>query len=182
MDIDEQLALMLMITDEEPENLAETKFEPIVTRVYPGMINEDECNSMFRYLKENVNWGEGVKTRRGDHTRLACAYQYGHNKRLDDFLKKIQCTIPKGRYQLAGIYLNYQRNGEEYTPLHSHVGGFQQIICLGPARRKFVIDNKTHKLGNGDVAIFSTEKHGLPKDKNCNKERISIATFYMKVD
>ncbi len=178
MDIDEQLALMLALTDEQ-EDPADTKHEPIVTKIYPKMIDEDESTEMFTYLKENISWKEGVKTRAGGHTRLARAYMTGDDKVINNFLKKIKSTIPRGRYHLVGIYLNYQRNGEEYTPVHTHEGGFQQIICLGPAKRKFLIGEKSHKMGNGDVAIFTTEKHGLPKDKSCKEERISIATFYI---
>lgn len=87
---------------------------------------------------------------------------------INAFLKKISSTIPPGKYVLAGIYLNYQRNGEEYT--HSHEGGFQQVICLGPAKRKFVVENV-------DVAVFGKTKHGLPKDKTCKEEYLLLLSI-----
>jgi hypothetical protein len=151
------------------------------TQVYLRFLDADECMAMFYYLKDNIPWGESTITRYGGRTRLGCSYQSGRDKIIDNFIKKIDATKPPGQYSLVGVYLNYQRDGEEYTPRHNHEGGFQQLICLGPAKRKFVIGKLSQILGNGDVAIFGSAKHGLPKDTKCREERISIATFYLAV-
>ncbi len=171
---DQDLALMLQYEEEE-----DTKYIEPPTHIFSKMLDSDECMAMFVYLKENIIWGEGIQTRSGGHTRLAAMGNDDSNIRL--FLAKIKTTLPTGKYHLAGIYLNYQRNGEEYTPTHSHQGGFQQVICLGPAKRRFVIGNKNYMVGNGDVIVFGSSKHGLPKDLKCVEERISIATFYLAI-
>lgn len=191
--MDEQLAVMLSQLDyselpsEDKKDLVSTnkvissfkKYTDICTKIYPKYLDDNESISMFVYLRENVRWGEGIQTRAGAHTRLALNYNLGSDNIIDTFLKKINSTKPTGNFQLAGIYLNYQRDVKEYTPLHSHEGGFQQVVCLGPTKSKFIVDNKNYILGNADVIVFGREKHGLPKDKACHEERISIDTFYL---
>jgi hypothetical protein len=182
---DDQLALMLYQFDDDLEDTKHTEPIPeitnikIATSILPHFINEDECMAMFIYLKENIKWQEGIQTRSGGHTRLAAMGNEDRN--VHHFIQKIKRTLPFGKFQVVGIYLNYQRNGTEYTPTHCHQNGFQQVICLGPAKRKFTIGNKHYIVGNGDVIVFGSDKHGLPKDTKCKEERISIATFYLPI-
>jgi hypothetical protein len=183
-DIDAQLALMLSQCEVETESDIKTtpKYVSPKVKLYPKMIDKDEAMAMFVYLKENITWEEGIQTRRGKHTRLACGYSPGTDRIIDNLLLKMNSTIPSecvGKCKLVGVYLNYQRNGKEYTPTHFHEGGFQQVICLGPAKRVFTISSKNYTVGNGDVVVFGAQKHGLPKDTECEEERISIATFYV---
>lgn len=89
--MDAQLALMLSQLDynesspEYEEKLTSTKTKvikctDISTKIYPKMLSLDEYTAMFVYLKENIRWAEGIKTRSGEHTRLAANYQSGNDK------------------------------------------------------------------------------------------------------
>ena len=76
---------------------------------------------------------------------------------------------------LYGCYLNYYKDGTHYTPNHSHKGTTQIVISLG-GTRSFVLGKKTFNVKNGDVAIFGSAIHGVPKQENA-EPRISIAVF-----
>ena len=52
----------------------------------------------------------------------------------------------------------------------------QVVISLG-ATRTLIIGKKTFSLNNGDVIIFGSSTHGVPKEPTITNGRISIATF-----
>jgi hypothetical protein len=127
---DDQLALMLYQFDDDLVDTEHTTsltndiedIKKIAPSILPHYIDENECMAMFIYLKENTKWEEGIQTRSGGHTRLAAMGNEDAN--VYRFIQKIKSTLPSSNYQLAGIYLNYQRNGTEYTPTHCHQNGF----------------------------------------------------------
>jgi hypothetical protein len=132
---------------------------------------------MYEYLKNNMIWEEGVKSK-GRHTRLAHHSSFGEDKKLDSLvfntMKKFKMPIGVEHF---GMYLNYQRDGNEYTPQHAHAGGCQLVICLGPAIRTFNVGKKIIKVGNGDCILFGSSTHGVIQEPDIKEGRISIATF-----
>jgi len=78
-----------------------------------------------------------------------------------------------------GIYLNYYRNGEDWTPNHSHPGMKQVVISLG-ATRLLTMGKSSYAMNNGDAIVFGSGIHGVPKDPTCTTGRISIALFLEK--
>jgi hypothetical protein len=74
------------------------------------------------------------------------------------------------------IYLNYYENGEMWTPNHSHSGTHQLVISLG-CPRTLQVTKKDYRMENGDAILFGSAIHGVPKEVNVKKGRISIATF-----
>ena len=72
--------------------------------------------------------------------------------------------------------MNYYLNGEHYTPNHSHPKMIQVIISLGTTRI-LNIGKKEYKSSNGDVFIFGSSIHGVPKQLEIKDGRISIALF-----
>ncbi len=77
------------------------------------------------------------------------------------------------------VYLNYYKNGDDYTPSHSHPKQIQCVISFGKTRT-FILGKKKYRLGNGDVIFFGSSSHSIPKSKT-KRERISIATFSLKL-
>jgi alkylated DNA repair dioxygenase AlkB len=94
-----------------------------------------------------------------------------------DALSVMKCMGEKiPDYLVYGIYLNYYKNGDMYTPNHTHLKTHQLVISLG-ASRTFTIGKKTMTLNSGDAVLFGSAVHGVPKDSSVVDGRISIATF-----
>jgi hypothetical protein len=146
--------------------------------IIKGVLDSDEATAWYLYLKENIEWEEGVKTRFGVKTRLAYSVRENEYPEIIQLIQKVLnkvCTI-KSKISIYGVYLNYYLNGTMYTPNHSHAGTVQLVISLG-ATRTFVLGSKESKIENGDVAIFGSTIHGVKKDSVIKDGRISIACF-----
>jgi quercetin dioxygenase-like cupin family protein len=72
--------------------------------------------------------------------------------------------------------LNRYRNGDDFTPSHSHPRQHQIVVSLG-ASRTLKVGAKNYRLSHGDVILFGSSAHEVPKEPECKSERISIAVF-----
>jgi len=144
-------------------------------------IEEDKSLLLYNYLKNNITWGEGIRSKKG-HTRSAIAFTLDELLTIvDDFpevVAKISEVIEKYsvRKVCDGVYLNYYKDGNDWTPNHTHPGTTQIVISLG-ATRKFIYGKKEIDSCNGDVLVFGATVHGVPKQLYSNGGRISIALF-----
>ena len=147
-----------------------------------GYFNTNTCDSLYDYLKDNIKWGEGIKSK-NRHTRSAKSYN------PEDFIELIIDDFPEvvatisdiivrfsGRKQWAGLYLNYYKDGNDWTPNHKHPGTTQIVISLGETRT-FQYGKKDILSENGDIFIFGSGIHGVAKEPAVKKGRISIALF-----
>ena len=66
-----------------------------------------------------------------------------------------------------------------YTPNHSHKGTHQLVISLGETRTLSVAKNE-FRMENGDSILFGSSVHGVPREENVTKGRIS-SYFYATV-
>jgi len=145
------------------------------TMHYPNAISGNAALALYNHLKDTIVWDDGIPSKHG-FTRKAKAL----NIIQDDFIAPIIqsainiCDIT--HLQLVGCYLNYYRNGNDYTPNHSHKDTVQVIISLGETRT-LMVGKKAYTVNNGDVTIFGSSVHGVPKDVACVNGRISIALF-----
>jgi hypothetical protein len=147
-----------------------------------GSIDSDTAQNCFDQLKNTIDWNEGIKSK-GRHTR----YAFGTNlQRLFDVLLKdfpevvsaIETTISEYsiRKLCAGVYINYYKDKDDWTPNHTHPGTTQIIISLG-GFRKFLYGKKEIVSENGDIIVFGSGSHGVPKSEIPTEGRISIALF-----
>jgi hypothetical protein len=150
------------------------------TKLYSNIFDYDESMAMFYYLVDNIEWDDGILSKKNGFTRKAKALLIDEDPIIFNFINKainiINNSHIKSINQIKGVYLNYQRNGNEYTPLHSHKNSIQLVISLGETRH-FIVGKNTYELNSGDVIIFGHSIHGVPKQLNVNNGRISIATF-----
>lgn len=151
----------------------------IMTKYHPKLIDSDRATAIFEYLKNNIAWIDGINSYNG-FTRKAKPMTLGENDIVDTIIAETFQLLGMKEIVLYGIYLNYYRNGEDYTPSHCHKGMKQLIISLG-STRTLIVGNKSYNMSNGDVIIFGSSMHGIPKDHNCNDARISIALFLNKL-
>lgn len=145
-----------------------------------GAIEIEKANTWYNYLKENIVWEEGVRSKLG-FTRLAKSVTVDDfpevYEMIIDVLNKIKSKV---KYILLGIYINYYTDGNMWCPNHTHPGTHQIVISLG-ATRKFHLGKKDILVENGDAVIFGSAVHGLPKDEAIKEGRISIAVLLLPI-
>ena len=153
------------------------------TQYFSKLLTSQESNTIFQHLIDTIKWNKGVySSKAGKHTRLAKALSLSDDAKVKwavlESLKRMNLTD----YVIYGVYLNFYRDGEDYTPQHKHEDTTQLVISLNEVDgdRDLTIGKTKYHLGNGDAIIFGGSIHGVPKQPN-RKRRISIATF-MKHD
>lgn len=96
-------------------------------------------------------------------------------------------NLQRPSIKLHGCWLNYYRNGHDYTPFHRDSYDADIVLISFGATRTFAIkDNNGTATGlplnNGDVLIFDKEfdanhKHALLKETKVTEPRVSIVLF-----
>lgn len=157
-----------------------------LTKVHKSFIQPELATFYYQLLASTIPWVSGVKSKNG-FTRLAYPIQEIYDTGLlpdtADILYQIitavlqQLNIPVTAYQYA--YINWYQQGNHYTPNHSHSGQRQVVISLG-ATRTFHLGGKDFPIENGDVIIFGSASHGIPREPQVKDGRISIALFLDK--
>lgn len=138
-----------------------------------SFLPEEQAWNYYYTLLNNFQWTDGIK-----NTRKACHYKIGTWDLLDELIyNSIKQLYDQSEHEIIlGIYMNYYRDGNDYTPSHTHPKQKQVIISLG-ATRILQIGSKEYKMKNGDIACFGSSSHGIAKDPLCKDGRISIAIF-----
>jgi hypothetical protein len=148
---------------------------PIRTQHFKSVINPESASAAYEYLSRNIDWDDGVRSRRG-FTRKAKMWTDELSEKhaiVDNIIATVMNELGVSFY--FGVYLNYYRDGNDYTPSHSHKGTLQLIISLG-ASRILKVGQKDYVTENGDVTVFGSSSHGVPKSED-STGRISIAVF-----
>lgn len=149
----------------------------VKTQYFKEVFDKDNSVEMFNYLRYNTQWEEGIRSKKG-FTRLAKSI----NPSEDDIILNILVTAFKKlnlkNLFVYGCYLNFYKDGEYYTPNHTHPGTIQLVISFNEDGRERIltVGKKDYLLENGSCVIFGSSAHGIPKAKD-KKGRISIATF-----
>jgi hypothetical protein len=146
-----------------------------MTTYKTNILSDDEATQLYGYLESNVRWETGVRSRQG-FTRLAKALEVGEIDLVDEVVAMTLSALTYQRYQVLGVYLNYYKDGQMWTPNHSHPGSHKIVISLG-ARRPLIVGDKSYEMANGSAIIFGSALHGVPKVNALHEGRISIAVF-----
>ena len=147
----------------------------ISTKHYPSFVDDGLATMLFWYFLYNIQWVDGVRSKHG-FTRKARPMLLGMDPELDGIIEDVLDRLDIPLAKVYGIYMNYYRDGNDFTPNHSHPGMCQVIISLG-ASRTLTMAKKSYAMANGDVIIFGSSVHGVQKDPSCVDGRISIALF-----
>ena len=150
----------------------------IKTEYYKNFLHPDIATALYAYLKYDIDWEDGIPSRRHGFTRKAKGMDMneiflGNNSLKDILINVFQSLKIDSAY---GIYLNYYRDGNDFTPSHTHKNTKQLIISLGETR-KLDVGSKTYDMNNGDVIVFGSSAHGIKKEPEVKEGRISIAVF-----
>lgn len=148
------------------------------TQQFHSILDSDVATGIFEYLRNNISWEESIQSRYQGDTRLGKCLNQGDDQVVDNVvvyvLSKLGLTST-----FQGIYLNYYRNGNDFCPNHTHPDSRQCVISLG-CRRIFMVGKKEYYVNNGDVMVFGSSSHGIPKEPGLIGERIAIAVFFNK--
>ncbi len=152
----------------------------VLTRHLPHLLPSDEALALYYYLEEVVTWEAGVPSRKGP-TRLAKRVEIDQYPEITRVVRLALARLypEKNQVGVHGVYLNYYRDGNMWTPNHSHKGTAQLIISLG-ATRVLKVGKRDYPLENGDVIVFGSAVHGVPTQPEVREGRISIAVFLQK--
>lgn len=149
---------------------------------------------LFEYLKSNTKWEDGIRSRNGFTRKAKMISHIEMDKQMElhvqtdskeytNLYSVITSVLSQFKletdYAILGIYLNYYKNGEMYTPNHNHPKTHQLVISLGETRT-LNVGKKTYSSSHGSAILFGSSIHGVPKEEN-KKERISIAVFLLPI-
>lgn len=93
--------------------------------------------------------------------------------------QQLQLRIPNttlgSKNEVSSCYINYYRDGNDSAPMHHHIDTVQVVVSLGDTRT-LKIGNNQVTTNHGDLVMFGSQKHGVPKEP-VNGPRFSIAFF-----
>ena len=149
------------------------------TQYFPQLLTQEESTNLYQYLVKTIKWEKGIYSHKaGKYTRMAKALSLNDNDLVKWAVTESLQRMGLSDYVIFGVYLNYYRDGDDYTPQHKHDNTTQLVISLNEpdGDRELTIGKTKYHLNNGDAIIFGGSIHGVPKQPN-RKGRISIATF-----
>jgi len=153
----------------------------IKTKHFKSIFTNEEATDIFKYLRDNVEWVDSFKSK-GRVTRKAASYNLKTDPNIEQIVKDTINRTKLTGLKIYGFYMNYYRNGNDFTPNHSH--DTKQIVLSfneEDGDRTLLVGKKEYHLNNGDIILFGKSSHGIPKEAN-KKGRISIAMFADPVD
>lgn len=149
--------------------------KPLKTQIIQSALEYKRSIDLFEFLENTIEWEEGIRSKTG-FTRLAKSINLEDYPKLTDIINTVITKFNiSNNYLIYGVYLNYYKNGDMWTPNHTHPKTHQLIISLGETR-KLIVGKKEIEMNSGDAVLFGSSIHGVPKEVN-KKGRISIATF-----
>lgn len=167
---------MSLASPRGPSSTRSARCKTSVVRV----VDPETAAVWFDYFYSLEGWVEGVRSKTG-FTRLALPLDY-YDRRLDPFRELVPRALAllsataAPTYEVLGVYVNLYENGEMWTPSHSHPGQHQLVFSFG-ATRSLVVGKTTYRLEPGEVIIFGSGAHSVPKEPDVKTPRISVAVF-----
>lgn len=141
--------------------------------------NTDKADKLFNIILQQIQW-----TKTDYFKRHTAHYEFNINE-LNIVLADIEKQLKRN---VAGVFLNYYVNGDEYAPYHADKYDCDTcLISLGTTRtlrykKNTTKENTDFVLNSGDLLFVPNEinnnyKHSLLKTKKINNSRISILVF-----
>eukprot|EP00928_Gymnodinium_smaydae_P018976 TRINITY_DN17237_c0_g1_i1.p1 TRINITY_DN17237_c0_g1~~TRINITY_DN17237_c0_g1_i1.p1 ORF type:complete len:386 (-),score=69.64 TRINITY_DN17237_c0_g1_i1:428-1585(-) len=116
-------------------------------------------------------WDTGHKLLR---ERCSCGLQTG----VPSVDRAIAQLVQDYAIDDPGAYLlcNRYKDGRSFIAPHQH--DFWSATFSFGAPRVFLLDKQALVLNDGDVLIFGSQRHSVPKMPHCKEERISLSLFW----
>lgn len=113
-----------------------------------------------------------VTTDRQDCTHDGLSMGIG---RLDAALVRLRREL-QIRDPQAYLFSNWYKDGN--TSIAAHCHDFWSAILSFGATRIFLLDDQPLLLGEGDLLVFGTQRHSVPKMPGVAEGRVSVAIFW----
>lgn len=171
---------MAFVTKEELKKPKERVYTTILKR----FVEKKLATEIFEDLRDNIKWQLGV-----GNSRLAKPLTFEDaSPQIQGILvaaiakfKKVSIKDVLDKFNIYGIYLNFYRDGDDYTGSHTHTTS--QIVVSFGSMRTLKVGAKEYHMRHGHVIMFGRSAHGVPKEKVKTKDsfggqRISVAAFF----
>lgn len=153
----------------------ETKYVTDTSGLYQECVEQMPwVQAVFR--KRNYETGEVTVTNIASN-RQNCSYRGLRTGigRLDEALKRVKNDF---NIQDPHAYLlnNWYPDGKTSIAPHNH--DFWSAILSFGEPRVFMLDGQPLMLGDGDLLVFGTQRHSVPKMPEVGEGRVSVAVFW----
>lgn len=152
-------------------NFVQTKSTPSLLRALSASLKWTAAPALKRDYYTGEVWDTGHRLLR---EKASCGLHTGIPL-VDNAIAKIveEYTIDDpGAYLLCNRY----KDGRAFIAPHQH--DFWSATFSFGAPRVFLLDKRPLILQEGDVLIFGSQRHSVPKMSNCLGERISLSLFW----
>jgi alkylated DNA repair dioxygenase AlkB len=155
---------------------------------HPNCLPDDYCKTLYEDLTKSIPWRKMTWGRGRELPRMIFHYDNNHSE-INKLIKLIEDTFV---CEVSGVFMNYYRDGKDYTPEHrdEYDGDDVYTLSLGASRKFYFISTQentkgeklNYTLNNGDLIYFGANinrnyKHSLPKQVSVKEGRISIVFF-----
>jgi hypothetical protein len=128
------------------------------------------------FRKRNYETGEVIVTNIASN-RQDCSYRGLRTgiQRLDEALQKLKTDF-QIKDPRAYLLNNWYPDGKTSIAPHNH-DFWSAILSFGESR-VFMLDGQPLMLGDGDLLVFGTQRHSVPKMPEVSEGRVSVAVFW----
>lgn len=145
-------------------------------------------SGLYEECVQQLQWKQASIRRRNYHTgeltvtsdasnRQDCVYRSCMTgvARLDEVIRQVCLDFDVADPE-AFLVNNWYPDGKSSIGAHSH-DNWSAILSFG-ASRIFMLDDKPILLCDGDLLIFGTQRHSLPKMPDVSDGRVSVGIFW----
>lgn len=147
-----------------------------------------DAPDMYSQCATAIPWRQAVVRRRNNQTGELTVTEVASNRQdcvfsglrtglaqLDAVLERV-CRDFDIEDPGAHLVCNWYPDGRASIGAHSHP--FWSAILSFGEPRVFMLDGEPFLLGDGDLLVFGTQKHGVPKMPDVRDGRLSVAIFW----
>eukprot|EP00927_Polykrikos_kofoidii_P020531 TRINITY_DN19757_c0_g1_i2.p1 TRINITY_DN19757_c0_g1~~TRINITY_DN19757_c0_g1_i2.p1 ORF type:complete len:421 (-),score=50.03 TRINITY_DN19757_c0_g1_i2:231-1493(-) len=148
----------------------------------------EDCGELYEVCRTRFAWEQAMMRSRNQVTGEVTKTSI-ESTRQDCTIPGLRCGIDvidsaldraRGMFDIKdpGVYLtcNWYPDGQAHIASHRH-DFWSAIISFG-ASRVFLLDDQQILMGNGDLLVFGTQKHAVPRMPQVTEGRISICIFW----
>jgi len=143
---------------------------------------------LYEECAQQMPWRQAVFRRRNYETgevtvtNIASSRQDCSYRTLQTGISRLDAVLDRVRHDFGikdtGAYLlnNFYPDGNTSIAPHQH--DFWSAILSFGTPRVFTVDGRAVLLGDGDLLVIGTQRHGVPKMPTVKDGRISVAIFW----
>lgn len=152
--------------------------------VFQDFLGTHYSSELLSDLKNNISWTD-LKTKTNKNYKSIFKY---NNEELDFIEKLFKYVENKIGTEVIGLWIDYYKSGENYSPIHYYGYDCDYIILNLGATRKIEFTNieqkkKSFKLQNNDILYFNSnynKNHKITVPTTTNNEECIQMIFFIE--